>query len=73
MALRLEPGGDAFAGVEARGSVDYMLRTTQQQLTDLSGQADLKASIVMTTSAILTSVAAARLDHEAVRWSLVTG
>ena len=49
-----------------------MLRTTQQQLTDLSGQADLKASIVMTTSAILTSVAAARLDHESVRWSLVT-
>src|SRR5262245_16228257 len=49
-----------------------MLRTTQQQLVDLSGQADLKASIVMTTSAILTSVAAARLDHTSVRWSLVT-
>src|SRR5262245_66550792 len=49
-----------------------MLRTTQQQLVDLSGQADLKASIVMTTSAILTSVAAARLEHENVRWSLVT-
>lgn len=72
MALRLEPGRDAFAEVEARGSVDYMLRTTQQQLTDLSGQADLKASIVMTTSAILTSVAAARLGHESVRWSLAT-
>jgi hypothetical protein len=41
--------------VQARGSVDYMLRATQQQLTDLSGQADLKASIVMTTSAILTT------------------
>lgn len=72
MALTLEPGGDVFADVQARGSVDYMLRTTQQQLTDLSGQADLKASIVMTTSAILTSVAAARLGHESVRWSLVT-
>ena len=46
-----------------------MLRTTQQQLVDLSGQADVKASIVMTTSAILTSVAAARLEHESVRWS----
>jgi Pycsar effector protein len=58
--------------VPGRGSVDYMLRTVQQQLVDLSGQADLKASIVMTTSAILTSVAAARLEHDSVRWSLVT-
>lgn len=49
-----------------------MLRTAQQQLVDLSGQADLKASIVMTTSAILTSVAAARLGHESVRIALVT-
>ena len=38
-----------------------MVPTAQQQLIDRSGQADLKASIVMTTSAILTSVAAARL------------
>jgi hypothetical protein len=72
MAVSLERRADPFDGVQARGSVDYMLRTTKQQLTDLSGQADLKASIVMTTSAILTSVAAARLDNESVRWSLVT-
>src|SRR5262249_44787131 len=61
-----------FEEVPGRGSVDYMLRTVQQQLVDLSGQADLKASIVMTTSAILTSVAAARLEPGSVRWSLVT-
>jgi Family of unknown function (DUF5706) len=73
MAVKLdERRDDPFAEVEARGSIDYMLRTVQQQLVDFSGQADLKASIVMTTSAILTSVAAARLDHEDVRWSLVT-
>jgi Family of unknown function (DUF5706) len=72
MTVSLQSRSDPFADVQARGSVDYMLRTTQQQLTDLSGQADLKASIVMTTSAILTSVAAARLGHESVRWSLVT-
>jgi Family of unknown function (DUF5706) len=73
MTMPPEPAlTDPFEDVRARGSVDYMLRTTQQQLVDVSGHADLKASIVMTTSAILTSVAAARLDHESVRWSLVT-
>jgi Pycsar effector protein len=72
VALSLESQKDAFADVEPRGSIDYMLRTMQQQLVDLSGQADLKASIVMTTSAILTSIAAGRLGHESVRWSLVT-
>jgi Pycsar effector protein len=73
MAVPLEERRpDPFADVQARGSIDYMLRTTQQQLVDFSGQADLKASIVMTTSALMTSVAAARLEHEAVRWSLVT-
>jgi Pycsar effector protein len=73
MAISIEPRPeDPFADVRARGSVDYMLRTAQQQLVDLSGQADLKASIVMTTSAILTSVAAARLGHESVRIALVT-
>jgi hypothetical protein len=73
VALSLEHRqDDPFADVKGRSSIDYMLRTVQQQLVDLSGQADLKASVVMTTSAILTSVAAARLEHESVRWSLVT-
>jgi hypothetical protein len=73
MALTIQPGPqDPFDDIRPRGNVDYMLRTAQQQLVDLSGQADLKASIVMTTSAILTSVAAARLGHESVRVALVT-
>src|SRR5262245_50342124 len=73
MTAVAEPrAANPFDHVEGRSSIDYMLRTVQQQLVDLSGQADLKASIVMTTSAILTSVAAARLEHESVRWSLVT-
>jgi hypothetical protein len=73
MTLTIEPRvDDPFADIRARGNIDYMLRTAQQQLVDLSGQADLKASIVMTTSAILTSVAAARLGHESVRVALVT-
>ena len=73
MALSIQPQqDDLFSDIRPRGNVDYMLRTAQQQLVDLSGQADLKASIVMTTSAILTSVAAARLGHESVRVALVT-
>ena len=69
MAAPVDTRRDPFANVEARGSIDYMLRTTQQQLVDLSGQADLNASIVMTTSAILTSVAARGLDTREPAWA----
>lgn len=49
-----ESGG--FENVTARGSVSYMLRNTQQQLVALSGQADLKASILITASSVLLTV-----------------
>ncbi|MGK2947173.1 MAG: Pycsar system effector family protein [Acidimicrobiales bacterium] len=49
-----EPGG--FEGVTARGSVSYMFRNTQQQLVALSGQADLKASILITASSVVLTV-----------------
>lgn len=39
-----------------RSSVDYAMRTAQQNLVVLTGQADLKASIVITSSAVLISI-----------------
>jgi len=45
-----------FEDVSARGSVSYMLRNTQQQLVALSGQADLKASILITASSVVLTV-----------------
>lgn len=62
---------DPFADVEERHAVDYALRNTQQHLVQLSAQADLKASIVMTVSALLISVAAARASNDDMLWGIV--
>jgi hypothetical protein len=51
------PRAELFRGTE-RSSVDTMLRNTQQQLVALSGQADLKASFLITASAVVASVTA---------------
>jgi len=64
-----DPG--PFAGVEGRRSVDYMLRNTQQQMVALGGQADFKASVMITASAIVASVGAAQLGDDALRWPAV--
>lgn len=61
-----------FDDVGDRRVVNYLLRNTQQELVSLSGQADLKASIVMTTSAIVTSSTATQWDESSLRWSLLT-
>jgi Family of unknown function (DUF5706) len=50
----------AFRHTTARGSVNYMLRNTQQQLVQLSGQADLKASILITASSVVLTVGLTR-------------
>jgi hypothetical protein len=58
----LPPAGEApgrsepFAGVEGRGSVDYMLRNAQQALIAFTGQADLKASIMITACSVVLSL-----------------
>ncbi len=44
-----------------------MLRNLQQQLVAITGQADLKASIVITASSITLSLAATRLTDRSVR------
>jgi hypothetical protein len=61
-----------FAGIEGRASVDYMLQNTQQQLVQLSGQADLKANIIVTASTLALTFALTRLGDRDIRWTLVT-
>jgi hypothetical protein len=58
---------DPLAGVVGRRSVDYVLRNTQQQLVALTGQADLKASIVITASSLVLSISATQWDRESLR------
>jgi hypothetical protein len=64
-----DPG--PFEGIEGRRSVDYLLRNSQQQLVALGGQADFKASVMITASAIVASVGAAQLGDDALRWPAV--
>src|SRR5262245_66608667 len=58
---------DPLADVVGRRSVDYVLRNTQQQLVALTGQADLKASIVITASSLVLSISATQWDRESLR------
>ncbi len=57
---------------DRRSSVDTMLRNLQQQLVAVTGQADLKASIVITASSITLSLAATRLTDHKVRPGIIT-
>jgi len=61
-----------FAGVTGRRTVDALLQTMTQDLVALSGQADLKASIMITASSIVVSVSITATRYSQVRWSLVT-
>ncbi len=65
-----DPG--PFAGVEGRDSVDYLLRNTQQQLVALGGQADFKASVMITASSIVASIAASQIGDDDLRWAAIT-
>jgi hypothetical protein len=65
------PGTSAFSGAE-RSSVDTMLRNTQQQLVALSGQADLKASLLITAAAVVASVAASQVNNSFFGFAAVT-
>ena len=61
---------DPFAAVEERHAADYMLRNVQQHLVSLSAQGDLKASVVMTVSALLIG-AAAPAARDVTLWGVV--
>jgi hypothetical protein len=74
-----DEGGDifstapgAFVGVPERLTTDYLLYGLQQQMVALTGQADVKGSIVITASAIVVSVSVTQFQVSELRWSLVT-
>ncbi len=62
---------DPFAAIEDSHAADYMLRNVQQHLVSLSAQADLKASVVMTVSALLMGAAATGADKDVTLWGIV--
>jgi len=61
-----------FFDVRGRRSVDVLLQVMTQDLVTLSGQADLKASILITASSIVVSVSLAATRYKEVRWSVAT-
>jgi len=66
----VDPG--PFADVPSRHTVDYLLLGLQQEMVQLTGQADLKGSIIITASAIVVSVSVTQFNEADLRWSLVT-
>lgn len=63
----------ALEGVRARGTTDYFLRNLHEQLVQLSAQADLKASIVLTVSTVVLSISFSRAEPRASTWVLGAG
>lgn len=60
-------------GIRGRGATDYLLRNLHEQLVQLSSQADLKASIVLTVCTVVLSVSFARSEPRASTWVLGAG
>jgi len=65
----VDPG--PFADVPERITTDYLLYGLQQQMVQLTGQADVKGSIIITASAIVISVSVTQFNVNELRWSLV--
>ncbi|HUP48195.1 MAG TPA: Pycsar system effector family protein [Thermoanaerobaculia bacterium] len=61
-----------FKDVRARQSVDVLLRTAQQQHMQLSMMADTKASILITVSSIVLTIALSRAGDPQLRAALLT-
>jgi hypothetical protein len=62
-----DSGVNPFEKVEARRSVDELLRDIQQALVLYTGQADMKANIVITTSSLVLTVVATRWSEHSLR------
>jgi Pycsar effector protein len=60
-------GVNPFEKVEARRSVDELLRDISQALVLYTGQADMKANIVITTSSLVLTVVATRWSESSLR------
>jgi hypothetical protein len=61
-----------FSGIEPRSHVDTLLRTVQQHHVQLSTMADTKASLVITISSIVLTIALSRVDEPQLRPALFT-
>jgi hypothetical protein len=61
-----------FHGVRSRQNVDVLLRTAQQHHVQLSVMADTKASILITVSSIVMTIALTRVNVPALRPALMT-
>jgi hypothetical protein len=64
-------GPDPYKELRGRGSTDYLLRNTQQQFVDLAAQADFKANMIITVSALLTSLLATRVAHDQLQYAAI--
>lgn len=56
-----------FAEVRPRRAVDELLRNTSESLVTYTGQADLKANIVITTSSLVLTIIATRWNEDSLR------
>ena len=63
---------ELFANVKPRSSVDNLLRTVQQHHVQLSLMADTKASILITISSIVLTIALSRSGDPRLRPALLT-
>ena len=59
-----------FAAVRPRRSVDELMSGLQQSLVTYTGQADLKANIVITTSSLVLTIVATRWSDDSLRPAL---
>ena len=66
----IDAGARSFARVAPRRAVDEMLAGMQQTLVAYTGQADLKANIVITTSSLVLTVVATRWSETTLRPAL---
>ncbi|HEX7418262.1 MAG TPA: Pycsar system effector family protein [Thermoanaerobaculia bacterium] len=67
-----ESGAQYFRETKARSSVDNLLRTVQQHHVQLSVMADMKASILITVSSIVATIALSRASEPRLRPALLT-
>ena len=58
--------------VQARNTVDVILRTTQQSHTQISVMADTKANIVITISSIVLTLTLSRMGDPTIRPAILT-
>ena len=63
---------ERFESVRSRPSVDNLLRTVQQHHVQLSTLADTKASLIITISSIVLTIALSRAADPALRAALLT-